>query len=95
VSCITNTVARQSFAVRGAHALKLGTGNGTSVLEVVAAVERALGQSIALQFGSRRHGDPPHLVASAVRAYQKLGWVPKLSQIDVIVETALRWHLQA
>lgn len=79
----------------GAHALNLGTGRGTSVLEVVAAAEQALGRSIALQFGPRRPGDPPHLVASAVRANQQLGWLPQLSQIDVIIETALRWHLRA
>ena len=78
----------------GAHALNLGTGKGTSVLEIVAAVERALGHSIALEFGPRGPGDPPHLVASAARACQQLGWNPKLSQIDVIIETALRWYLR-
>ena len=79
----------------GAHALNLGSGKGTSVLEVVAAVERTLGDTIALDFGPRRPGDPPHLVAAAARAYEQLGWNPKLSQIDVIVETALRWQLRA
>jgi UDP-arabinose 4-epimerase len=75
----------------GAHTFNLGTGSGTSVLQIVAAVERALGHAIPLKFGPRRLGDPPALVALAKKAHNQLGWTPKLSRIEVIVETALSW----
>ena len=75
----------------GARTFNLGTGTGTSVLQIVAAVERTLGHALPLRFGPRRPGDPSALVASAVKARDQLGWTPRLSQIEVIVETALRW----
>ena len=75
----------------GVHAFNLGTGAGTSVLQVMAAVERAVGRRAALSFGPRRPGDPPVLVASSARAREAFGWTPALSRLDVIVETALAW----
>jgi UDP-arabinose 4-epimerase len=75
----------------GTRAFNLGTGIGTSVLQIVAAVERTLGHALPLRVGPRRPGDPSALVASAVKAHDELGWTPRLSQIEVIVETALHW----
>ena len=49
----------------GVHTFNFGTGVGTTVMEVVGAVNRAAGRSIPVQFGPRRPGDPPVLVASA------------------------------
>lgn len=73
-------------------ALNLGTGCGHSVREVVAAVERVGGRPVPLREAPRRPGDPPALVADARRARQVLGWQPRYSDLDAIVETAWRWH---
>ena len=72
--------------------LNLGTGTGSSVREVVAAVEKATGRKVPVRETGRRAGDPPALVADARQAAEALGWKPQYSSIDTIVEHAARWH---
>ena len=76
----------------GADAFNLGTGAGTTVLEIVNAVNRATGSSLEVRASPPRAGDPPVLVASATKALKSFGWTPKYSAIDFIVETALNWQ---
>jgi UDP-arabinose 4-epimerase len=76
----------------GAHVFNLGTGVGTSVFELIEAVKRAAGKEPIVRFGPRREGDPPVLVASYSKAERELGWTPQHSEIDFIIETALRWR---
>lgn len=78
----------------GADIFNLGTGNGTSVLEIAAAVNRATGGRLRLAHAPRREGDPAQLVASAQKAKDVLGWTPSRSSIDFIIDTALAWQLQ-
>lgn len=75
-----------------AHFYNLGTGNPTSVLEVVRAVEKVSGLKVPHTFAPRRAGDPPALYADASKARRELGWSPKFQTIEPIVETAWRWH---
>ena len=70
----------------------LGTERPTSVREIVAAVERVTGRTVASSVAARRPGDPAVLYASAVRAREELGWVPARPAIDTIVGDAWRWH---
>lgn len=77
---------------RGVHVYNLGTGNGTTVNELVDAVRRASGTRLPVAYGPRRAGDPPALVAAAGKAARELGWMPEQSGIDRIVETALAWY---
>lgn len=79
----------------GSHVFNLGTGIGTTVLEIAAAVGRACGDRLTLRTGPRRPGDPPMLVASAEKARRELGWTPTDSNIDFIVETAIAWQKTA
>jgi UDP-glucose 4-epimerase len=74
-------------------ALNLGTGIGTSVMDVVNAVT-TLGYRVPYEFSARRIGDPPQLVASSENAYRILNWSPKYSSIEQIVDTALRWQTE-
>ncbi|MCA1539919.1 UDP-glucose 4-epimerase GalE [Bradyrhizobium sp. NBAIM32] len=76
----------------GTHVFNLGTGLGTSVFQLVAAVKRVTRSDLAIQCGPRRAGDPPMLVASFAKAERELGWKPVKSEIDFIIETALRWR---
>jgi UDP-arabinose 4-epimerase len=76
----------------GTHVFNLGTGIGTSVLELIQAVKRASKSDPVVRHGARREGDPPKLVASFAKAERELGWRPKQSQIDFIIETALKWR---
>ena len=70
-------------------AFNLGTGNGHSVTEIVAAVERVSGRQVPFIMSTRRPGDPAVLVADASKMRAATGWQPKHSSLDVIVETAL------
>ncbi len=69
----------------------LGNGQGFSVLEVIAAVERVTGHRVPWESAPRRPGDPPALVASSARARRELGWDPRWSDLDRIIASAWRW----
>ncbi len=73
-------------------ALNLGTGSGHSVREVVAMVERITGSRVNARNAPRRAGDPAALVAAPGRANEVLGWQPRWSGLDRIVQTAYQWH---
>jgi len=73
-------------------ALNLGTGEGKSVREVIAAVERVTGQRVPVREAARRSGDPRVLVADPAKAGRVLSWSPQYSSLETIVETASRWH---
>jgi UDP-arabinose 4-epimerase len=73
-------------------ALNLGTGNGCSVREVIAAVERIGGRAVPQREAARRPGDPPELVADPALARARLGWQPRHSDLDTIIGTALAWE---
>jgi UDP-glucose-4-epimerase GalE len=73
----------------------VGTGHGYSVQEVLRAVEEVTGQSVPFEFGPRRDGDPPLLVADSSRLQQDLGWTPVDSDLNRIVETAWKWANRA
>ena len=72
--------------------INLGNGNGFTVREVIAAVERVTGLTVPHVIGPRRAGDPPALVSDAARARAVLGWHPGLADLDRIVATAWVWH---
>ena len=73
-------------------AFNLGTGQGHSVRDVIAGVERVTGLSVPLSLAPRRPGDPASLVAEARRSASELGWRPEMSDLDTILATAWAWH---
>lgn len=73
--------------------LNLGTGNGFSVQQVIDAARKVSGKEIQVKYGPRRAGDPPSLYADPIAAKTTLGWSPKYTDIDKIVETAWNWEL--
>lgn len=74
------------------EAMNLGTGQGHSVREVLAAVERATGRAVPHAVGPRRKGDPDRLVADASVARARLDWQPERSTLDRIVASAVAWR---
>ncbi len=72
--------------------LNLGTGNGTSVRQLIDACRKVTGHAIPEVMGDRRPGDPPELVADSSLAQKVLDWKPQYMDIEPIVETAWRWH---
>jgi UDP-glucose 4-epimerase len=66
----------------------LGTGHGYSVQQVIDAARRVTGCEIQQVIAERRAGDPAVLVADASRVMRELGWQPKQSDIETIIENA-------
>jgi len=71
-------------------ALNLGTGQGSSVKEVLTKIEQVTGRTVPTRIAPRRPGDPPALVADPALAEQLLRWKATRS-LDEIVTTAWRW----
>jgi UDP-glucose 4-epimerase len=70
-------------------------GTGASVREVLEAARRVTGREVPVRVGARRPGDPPALVASSDRARGELGWAPRYTRLEAIVESAWRWMQRA
>lgn len=73
----------------------LGTGHGATVLEVLQAVEKAVGMKPPYDVHPRRPGDAPVLSADLTHARKVLGFEPKRSDIDTIIADAWRFHQKA
>lgn len=71
--------------------LNLGTGKGTSILQVLETIKRVTGKEVPYQFADARTGDPPSLYADPKRAREILGWEAKFS-LENIVSTAWNWE---
>ncbi|MBP7942663.1 MAG: UDP-glucose 4-epimerase GalE, partial [Psychrobacter sp.] len=71
--------------------INLGTGKGTSVLELVTAFSEVSGQNIPYQFSARRAGDIASCYASADKAKDLLGWEATLSIAEMCQDT-WRWQ---
>jgi len=72
-------------------ALNVGTGHGSSVMEVIATAERITGQPVPWQEAPRRAGDPIVVYADSSRAAELLGW-QATHGLDEIVASAWEWH---
>ncbi|GAA0141065.1 epimerase/racemase [Lithospermum erythrorhizon] len=77
----------------GCVAYNLGTGCGTSVLEMVAAFERASGKKIPIKLCPRRPGDATAVYASTEKAEKELGWKAKFG-IDDMCRDQWGWASQ-
>ena len=77
----------------GFDIMNLGTGRGVSVLEMVAAFERATGEGIPTEVVARRPGDGPASYADATKAARLLGWQATRS-LDEMTADVWRWQSQ-
>ncbi len=75
----------------GVHTYNLATGRGHSVLEMVAAFERASGRDIPYRVVDRRPGDVPVTYADAGLAERELGWQAQRG-IDEMCADVWRWQ---
>ena len=75
----------------GLATYNLGTGRGYSVLEVVAAFEKACGKAIPYQIVPRRPGDVATSYADATRAREELGWEAHKDIAEMCAD-AWRWQ---
>ncbi|WP_221074064.1 UDP-glucose 4-epimerase GalE [Agarivorans aestuarii] len=76
----------------GLHIFNLGTGKGSSVLEMVKAFSQASGKEIAYQICPRRNGDIAECWAATDKAEKVLGWKATRSIDDMTADT---WNWQS
>jgi UDP-glucose 4-epimerase len=78
-------------ATDGCIAYNLGTGTGYSVLEMVAAAERAAGREVPFEIVARRPGDVAECYADPALSAQALGWTATRG-IEEMTADAWRWQ---
>ena len=77
--------------IEGCRAVNVGTGTGSSVLEVVAAAARAVGSEIPYEVTDRRPGDVPCVYADTTLSRELLGWTPRFD-LDDMCRDHWRWQ---
>ena len=86
-----NFAAQHPEGIGKYSVFNLGTGNGVSVLEAVAAMEAACGHKLAVEFGPRREGDIAVCYADTKYAEQTLGWKAK-RDLNEMVKDLWNWQ---
>jgi UDP-glucose 4-epimerase len=86
-------IAALERAPRGVSVYNLGTGTGTSVLQLVHAFEQATGKPVPYQVVARRPGDIATSYCSADKAARELGWTASRGIVDMCAD-AWRWQSQ-
>ncbi|MDD3366336.1 MAG: UDP-glucose 4-epimerase GalE [Sphaerochaetaceae bacterium] len=71
----------------GSLVVNLGSEQGLSVREIVECARQITGKAIDENIVGRRPGDPAKLIASSTKALKTLGWKPKFSSVETIIET--------
>ena len=81
------------YLLRGGDsvALNLGTGTGTTVKELLGAIEDVSNRPFPVDYIGRREGDSHTLVANNDKARDVLGWVPQYD-LSQIISSAWNWH---
>ncbi|MBB3444912.1 UDP-glucose 4-epimerase GalE [Rhizobium sp. BK379] len=75
-------------------ALNLGTGTGTTVKELLGAIEDVSRKPFPVEYIGRREGDSHTLVANNDKARDVLGWVPQYD-LSRIIQSAWNWHARS
>ncbi|ALR99964.1 UDP-glucose 4-epimerase [Enterococcus silesiacus] len=70
----------------------VGSSVGFSTLEIIQKVEEHTQKKIPIRYGQRRAGDPHSLIASSKKIEALLGWKPKYTNLDSIIDSAWKWH---
>ena len=71
--------------------LNLGSGRGTSVLDIIKAVDNQTDLNVKYTVEGPRAGDPAKLVANISKAKDVLGWEPDYG-LDKIIHSAYNWY---
>lgn len=73
------------------EAINIGTGKGTSILEVIEIFEKSTGQKLNWKIGARRAGDVVEIFANAEKSNRLLNWNPQYTIQDAILH-AWKWE---
>lgn len=71
--------------------VNLGSGNGTSIKEIILEVEKITARKVPYQIAPSRKGEPSILISSIAKAKSLLGWDPNHSEVSTILTSACAW----
>lgn len=80
---------KQDF--KGYDMFNIGTGNGSSVLQVIKAFENATGVKLNYEVGPRRPGDVEKVWGDVTKSTEKLNWKTELD-LDTMMSSAWQWE---
>ena len=69
-----------------------GYGQGYSVKEVIAEMEKIINRKLKVEIGPRRESDIPYSVANSDKFKKKFNWKPKYNNLNHILRSALNWE---
>jgi len=69
----------------------LGSGKGSSVLQVANEANRILENSVEISFAKRRPGDPSELISDPKKAEKEMGWKSKLN-LEVMIKDTITFY---
>jgi UDP-glucose 4-epimerase len=69
-----------------------GYGKGSSVRDVISAIEHQTGTPLPVRMRERRPGDLAHVVADPAKLRAAIHWAPRFNSLDQIVADALAWE---
>ena len=69
----------------------LGTGKGTSVLQVIEAFEKSTGEKLQYTIGARREGDVEKVYGDVTKSFEALGWKAELD-VNEMMQSAWNWE---
>lgn len=70
----------------------LGLGSGYSILDIIASVNRVTGSKVQYTINEARPGEAEILIASAEKFKKFTHWNPKITTIDEMIKTSLKWY---
>lgn len=87
-------VSALSYLMSGGDSeiMNCGYGEGYSVARVLSEASRIVGEKLPFTIGPRRAGDPAQVVSDPSRIRDRLGWVPRHNDLDLILRTAIGWE---
>ena len=102
-TCIRDYIHVEDLAVAHVKALEylenggestvcnIGTGQGTSVLQLIEMTSKVAKQTVPYEIAARRAGDPVNVYADVTLAKKVLGW-QSTRDLQSIIESAYKWH---
>ena len=91
--CKAHLLALDKLDDNSEMVFNLGNGKGYSVRQVIDTVKKVSGKDFTVTETERRPGDPPVLTADAAKARDVLGWKTDYPELEPIVESAWKFHV--
>ncbi len=76
------------------HTYNLGSGNGYSLLQIIKKVEHITGQRVKFEFVPSNKGESSFLISDISKAQTELSFTAKLSDLETIIRSSLKWYLR-